>query len=149
LAAGPFHEKGGIFIFDPSLGDLNEKLQGDPAIMNNRFLLEIFDFKAIIGGVCPVGEEYEMVSYQFARFHPFSGSQINEKAAISTEELNDLRSKLEIISYAEFASGAGAILIYNADEKSEIISNLRVLNDFEYSLVEKKLYIAKGSFCEN
>jgi uncharacterized protein YciI len=148
LAAGPFHEKGGIFIFDPTKGNLNEKLAGDPSIMNNRFLLEIFEYEPLIGGVCPVGEDYEMVSYQFVRFHPFSGSQVRDKTPLTKEELAEIQKELDIVTYAKFPGGSGAILIYKKEEGSELVSNFEVLKKFEYRIEEKKLYIAKGSFCE-
>ncbi len=148
LVAGPFYTGGGIFIFDPSKGDLYQKLQADSAIINNRFVLEILDYKPIEGGLCPVGEEAKMVTYQFARFFPFSGSQVMNSPAISDQELTKLKNELDLVTYASFGEREGGMLIYNREEKSDLISNLSSVNGFKYRAEEKKLYIAEGSFCE-
>ena len=148
LVAGPFYEKGGIFIFDPSKGDLYENLKGDSAVMNDRFLLEILEYKPVIGGICPLKDGYEMVTYQFARFHPFSGSLVNKTDPIQTYEIEMLKKELEIVTYAKFGERGGGILIYKSEEKAPILKALKGVKEYGFRLEEKKLYIAEGSFCE-
>ena len=148
LVAGPFYEKGGIFIFDPSKGNLYEKLLADSAIMNDRFILEILDYEPVLGGICPVGEDAEMVTYQFARFHPFSASQVLDRKALTKAEYLDLDSKLDLVTYARFGDRQGSILIYKGEEKSPNLQEIESVKDYGYRLEQKKLFIAKGSFCE-
>lgn len=149
LVAGPFYTGGGIFIFDPAQGDLYENLKADSAIINNRFLLDIYDYEPILGGICAPGENYDMVTYQFVRLFPFSGSRVLQIPAISKEELDELSKELKLVTYARFSDGGGEILIYNQEERSDLIGRLRSVTDKTYRAEEKKLYIASGSFCEN
>ncbi len=61
LAAGPFEEGGGIFVFDShSKVEVNEWLATDPGIQAKRWDIELFLYTPRTGSVCSVGEKYEM-----------------------------------------------------------------------------------------
>src|SRR5262245_20069055 len=67
--AGPFEGGGGIFIFNTSSVDTAVKwLSTDPGIQAKRWNVEILPYQPRTGGVCPVGENYEMINYHFIRF---------------------------------------------------------------------------------
>lgn len=138
LAAGPFEGGGGIFILNTtSVDEANQWLATDPGVKAKRWNLEVLPYTVKTGSVCTVGEKYEMVFYQFIRFMPTG----KETDLSSTEELvKKMYEQGMIIHEGIFGDKQGSILILKADTVKEV-------KDSAIEVV-KKLYIAKGSFCE-
>lgn len=153
LAAGPFQGGGGIFIFKASSNSqVMEWLKGDPGVQANRWTLEMFPYTARVGSVCPVGEPYEMVTYSFVRYFPEVGKEEMKVANELMKEHNDymkrFAARADVITEASFGFLDGGILILKDEpNKAEVEGDPAVASGLlrvEY----KKLYIAKGSFCE-
>lgn len=138
LAAGPFEGGGGIFILNTtSVDEANQWLATDPGVKAKRWNLEALPYTVKTGSVCTVGEKYEMVFYQFIRFMPTG----KETDLSSTEGLvKKMHEQGMIIHEGIFGDKQGSILILKADTVKEVID--------PSTEVMKKLYIAKGSFCE-
>ena len=143
LAAGPFEGGGGIFILNTtSVDEANQWLATDPGVKAKRWNLEVLPYTVNTGGVCPVGEKYEMVFYQFLRFP----SETAGKTVDSNKVLDDLHQKFKgqdaIIHIGIFGNNQGGIIIV----KPEVIVVGPTVEQGKPEI--KKLYIAKGSFCE-
>lgn len=146
LAAGPFEGGGGIFILNTtSVKEANEWLATDPGVKAKRWNLEVLPYTVNTGGVCPVGEKYEMVFYQFARFTADTKTE-------SIKQHNDFIQKLTkdgiVISEGAFDDKGSGILILKADIQKEVIEADPDVKSGAIKFELKKLYIAKGSFCE-
>lgn len=143
LAAGPFEGGGGIFILNTtSVDEANQWLATDPGVKAKRWNLEVLPYTVKTGGVCPVGEKFEMVFYQFLRFT----AETTEETDDSTKVWDDLRQKFKgqdaIIHMGLFGNNQGGIIIV----KPEVIVVGPTVEQGKPEI--KKLYIAKGSFCE-
>lgn len=143
LAAEPFEGGGGIFILNTtSVDEANQWLSTDPGVKAKRWNLEVLPYTVQTGSVCPVGEKFEMVFYQFLRFP----AETSGKTEDSNKVWDDLHQKFKgqdaIIHMGLFGNNRGGITIV----KPEVIV---VGSTVEQGKPEiKKLYIAKGSFCE-
>jgi uncharacterized protein YciI len=143
LAAGPFEGGGGIFILNTtSVDEANQWLATDPGVKAKRWNLEVLPYTVKTGGVCPVGEKFEMVFYQFLRFT----AETTEKTEDSNKVWDDLRQKYKgqdaVIHMGLFGNNLGGIII----AKPEVIVVGPTVEQGKPEI--KKLYIAKGSFCE-
>jgi uncharacterized protein YciI len=148
LAAGPFEGGGGIFILNTTSGDeANQWLSTDPGVKAKRWNVEVLPYTVNTGGVCSVGEKYEMVFYQFFRFTP--QSQITPE---SLKQHNDFLQKLSkeasVLHEATFGDKTGGLLVLKADATKEIVEADPAVKAGHVRYEMKKLYIAKGSFCE-
>lgn len=143
LAAGPFEGGGGIFILNTtSVKEANEWLATDPGVKAKRWNLEVLPYTVNAGGVCPVGEKYEMVFYQFLRLPSEAAGLTPETQKMLDDSLQKLNGQNAVIHSGTFGDNLGGIIVL----KPEVIV---VGPAFEQGKIEmKKLYIAKGSFCE-
>jgi len=159
LAAGPFHEGGGLLILRAeSLEAADTMLKSDPAVKANRFIIELYPLEMIIGSMCPVKENYEMVEYTFIKYMP-----VQEKFADASEKkiskLNKRHSTfltenmflIRLIAAGGFGSSNGGFLI--TEKKNEKVLNKLLLYDpwtksGYFTAEQKALWIAGGSFCE-
>jgi uncharacterized protein YciI len=153
LAAGPFDGGGGIFILNTtSVDEVRQMLSTDPGIQANRWNIEILPYKPRIGSVCPVGEKYEMTSYSFIRFDAIvSKSTATDFPAIlkkHDEYLHRLATTGNVVTEAVFGDRDGGILILRGDLQNEVIESDPGIQEglLEYQI--KKLWVARGSFCE-
>jgi uncharacterized protein YciI len=148
LAAGPFEGGGGVFILNTtSVKEANEWLATDPGVKAKRWNLEVLPYTVNTGGVCPVGEKYEMVFYQFVRFTP-EPNATPEVIKQHNEYLQKLVKDGIIISEGPFDSKGNGVLVLRADVTKEIVDADPAVNTGSLKFEMKKLYIAKGSFCE-
>lgn len=148
LAAGPFEGGGGIFILNTtSVDEANQWLATDPGVKAKRWNLEVFPFKVNTGGVCPVGEKYEMVFYQFVRFSAEAKTN-TDFIKQHNEYLQKLSKDGVVISEGSFDEKGNGVLILKADVTKEIIESDPAVKAGAQKFEMKKLYIAKGSFCE-
>jgi uncharacterized protein YciI len=153
IAAGPFEGGGGIFIFrSGSKKEVEGWLDTDPGIKAKRWNIEIFDYQPQRGSVCAAGEPIEMTFYHFIRF-----GLINTKYTLPTlaaeqkiheQYLKSLATSLDVIQEGTFGPDEGGILVIRGDLNKESIEQDPAVQKGFLEFEIKKLYIAKGAFCE-
>lgn len=152
-AAGPFDGGGGLFIFKSSSAkEVTEWMSPDPGVQAKRWNIEMLPYEPKIGGVCPVSEPYEMVSYTFVHFKPKVYKFNVQEAGDTIEEHNKFMRELStggnVVTHALFGGTDGAILVMKGDVQQEVILADPAVSGALFEPEFKKLYIAKGSFCE-
>jgi uncharacterized protein YciI len=153
LAAGPFEGGGGIFVLNTtSTEEATNWLSTDPGIQAKRWNVEIFPFKSRLGGICPVSAPYDMVMYSFVRFDAvvskYTASTFPQIIKKHDDYLTILARTGNVISEGIFGDYDGGILIMQGEVQREIFENDPGVQEGLIELSIKKLYIAKGSFCE-
>jgi uncharacterized protein YciI len=154
LAAGPFEGGGGIFVFaTQSVEEAKEWLSTDPGVKAQRWNVELYPYKPRVGGICPVGEPYEMIMYSFVRFNAvvskFNASTYPEIIQKHDAYLKQLAQSGNVVTEAIFGDHDGGILVMKGDVAREVFESDPGVQEGLIDLEIKKLYIAKGSFCEN
>lgn len=153
LAAGPFDGGGGIFIFKSSSAkEVTEWMSSDPGVQAKRWNIEMLPYEPKIGGVCAVGEKYEMTNYTFIHFKPkvykFNVQEAAETVAEHDKFIKQLSKGGNIITYASFGGTDGGILVMKGEVQQEVVLEDPAVKGALFEPEFKKLYIAKGSFCE-
>jgi uncharacterized protein YciI len=153
LAAGPFDGGGGIFIFrSTSTKEVTEWISPDPGVQAKRWNIEMLSYEPTIGGICPVGEKYEMTSYTFVHFKPkiykFNVQEISDTIKEHNKFMKELSNGGNVITHALLGETDGAILVMKGDVQQEVILEDPAVKGALFEPEFKKLYIAKGSFCE-
>lgn len=153
LAAGPFEGGGGLFIFNTtSLEEAEGWLNTDPAVQAKRWNIEIMPYTPRKGSVCSVAGDITMVPYTFVRF-----SAIVEKFTASTYPtlIQQHDAYVErtvdpsyIVSEAVFGPNEGGVLILRSELPPDAFANDPGVQQGLIQVDVKKLYIAKGNFCE-
>jgi uncharacterized protein YciI len=152
IVAGPFDEGGGIFIFNSSSAtEVNTWLSTDPGIQAHRWNIEILPYTARVGSPCAIHKPYEMVTYEFIRFI-MDTTKTNRRPASETARVHDNYLKKiirvgHVIAEGNFNEGGG-ILIIEGDVPKKMIEADPALKDGRYHVEFKKLWVAKGAFCE-
>ena len=156
LAAGPFEGGGGIFVFNTTSIDTAAKwLSTDPGVKAKRWNLEVLSYHPRTGGICPVGEKYEMTNYHFIRFKAqVSKSTSKNYPDILNRHDSYVKEKFwnsgNVITEGIFGTHDGGILILKGDApEKEIFENDPGVQEMLLQFEIKKLWIAKGSFCES
>jgi len=152
LAAGPFHGGGGIFVLNTgSVPEANEWLQSDPAVRAKRWNLEVLLYSPRVGSVCSVGENYEMISYSFVRYDLRDGAlneRTNETWVLHREYLRNIAPSDSIMAEGMLGEDRGAILVVKGIVDEEQVKRDPAVSEGMIRPTVKKLWIAKGSFCE-
>lgn len=153
LAAGPFDGGGGIFIFNShSAEEVRGWIADDPAVQAKRWNIEVLPFRVRSGSVCKAPEPYEMVTYNFIRFVPVFSKFTVGDAPVIFKSHDDYLKKIEhsgnVIAEGVFGENEGGILIMNGDLQKEVIEFDPGVQQGLLELEFKKLWIAKGTFCE-
>ncbi len=153
VSAGPFDGGGGIFIFKSnSIEQVREWLNTDPGVQAKRWNVEVLPYYPSVGSACLVSEPYQMVSYQFIRFVPnvtkYNINHSTEKLRKHYDYLESLRNSGKVISEAHFGENEGGILVIAGELSKEAIDNDPALIAGVFVAEIKKLWIAKGAFCE-
>ena len=153
LAAGPFDGGGGLFIFNTtSIEEAESWVNSDPAVQAHRWNIELLSYTPRIGSICPVSEPYEMVSYTFVRFNAivekFTASSYPTLIRQHDAYVKEVVNREDIVTEAIFGPNEGGILIVKGELPSGIFSRDPGVQQGLLDVVEKKLYIAKTSFCE-
>jgi uncharacterized protein YciI len=153
LAAGPFEGGGGLFIMNStSIDDIKTWIAPDPGVQARRWNVEMLPYKPRYGSICPVKEPYEMIMYSFVRF-----DAIVSKSTATTfpqimnkhdQYLKELTKTGNTVTEAIFGEHDGGILIMKGDVTREVFESDPGVQEGLIDLNIKKLYIAKGSFCE-
>lgn len=150
IAAGPFDGGGGIFILNTtSTGEAKLWLSTDPGIQANRWDVEILPYTPRIGAVCVAKEPYEMVTYHFFRFTERPADRKDAEGILKQHQefILDLKKTGNVITEGIFAPSGGILILKGELNDDPFVSDPAV-QDGIISLDRKKLWIAKGSFCE-
>lgn len=143
LAAGPFEGGGGIFILNTtSVDEANQWLETDPGVKAKRWNLEVLPYTVNTGSVCPVGEKFEMVFYQFIRFIPKSLTP--EAITWHNSAIKKLIEQGSVIHEGTFDKLGGVVVL----KAEALVDADPAVKGGWIDQEVKKLYIAKGSFCE-
>jgi uncharacterized protein YciI len=153
LAAGPFEGGGGIFVLATnSEQEAQTWMSTDPGIAAKRWKLEYFVYHPRIGSVCPVSEPYEMVMYSFVRFNSlvskFNAGTYPQILKAHADYMKQLTATGNVVTEAILGDDDGTILVMKGDVQREIFESDPGIQDGLLDMEIKKLYIAKGSFCE-
>ena len=145
-AAGPFDGGGGIFIFkSSSLADVQAWLATDPAVAAQRWNLEVFPYIPQSGSVCQVTEPYEMTNYFFVRY-----TEAKAKSGLAIQHQQHLAKKREsVVTEASLGENNGSILVLKEEPTMDWLSQDPAVKGGHLLPNLKKLYIARGSFCES
>jgi uncharacterized protein YciI len=153
ISAGPFDGGGGIFIFkSKSIEQVNEWLKTDPGVVANRWRVEVLPYFPRVGSACAVGERYEMVTYQFIRYIPnIAKFNIQDAPQIFKKHDDYLKGIIKTgnaVAEGIFGDSEGGILIVKGDLQNEVIETDPAVREGLLEFQIKKLWIAKGGFCE-
>lgn len=153
LVAGPFDGGGGIFILKTSsMTDANEWIGSDPAVKANRWNIEYLPYFPLVGGACLVNEPYQMTTYNFIQFKPnvmkFNVQDGGETVEKHNRFVKALESTGNLITHGSFGGLDGGIVVMKGDlDKDQWLADPAVSGGL-FELEFKKLYIARGAFCE-
>jgi uncharacterized protein YciI len=153
LAAGPFDGGGGLFIFNTtSIDEAREWLSTDPGVQAKRWDVEIYDYTPRVGGICKVSEPYEMTNYSFIRFSAqvskFTASTYPQIIKKHDDYLKQLVNTGNVVTEAIFGPNDGGVLVMKGDVQKSVFEQDPGVQEGLIDLTIKKLFIAKGSFCE-
>lgn len=153
LAAGPFEGGGGLFILKTnSTEEAMNWLSTDPGVQAKRWDIEVFPYLPRLGGVCLVGEKYEMTNYTFVRFTPIvdknTTSNYPELLKKHDRYITENIARDSVVTEAVFGERDGGILILKGEIQHEILHRDPSVQEGLLTVDIKKLFIAKGSFCE-
>lgn len=151
VAAGPFDGGGGIFILkSESLEKSSMDMKSDPAIKAGRFIVDIHPMEIYKGEICPVGDDYKMVTYKFIEFSP--GDIIGESCLDEFKTLlKNFSDQDSTIASFFLTDTRGGILIHTAGNFDEVKRKLDkdvCIANKNFSYIIKDLWIAKETFCE-
>ncbi len=153
LAAGPFDGGGGIFIMNSaSVAEVEVWISTDPGVQAKRWDIEIMPYIPRHGGVCPVGEDYTMTNYSFVRFDAvvskFTAGNQGSLMARHNDYLKEIIKTGNVVTEAIFGETDGGILILKGELDPALVLADPAVNEGLIESQIKKLYIARGSFCE-
>lgn len=153
VAAGPFHGGGGIFIMKTSsVDEARTWISTDPGIQANRWNVELYPYQPRQGSVCTVSEPYEMVEYSFVRFNAvvskFTASTYPQIMKKHDDYLRQLANTGNVVTEGIFGDHDGGILVMKGEVQRDIFETDPGVQEGLLELDIKKLYIARGSFCE-
>lgn len=153
LAAGPFEGGGGLFVFNTkNIEEAKSWLSTDPGVQAERWNVEVLPYLPAQGGVCPVGEKYEMTHYTFIRFTPMiSKNTASDYPELLKKHDQYIRQNItadSIVAQAVFGLHDGGILILKGEVQREILDKDPGVMEGLLTAEIKKLFIARGSFCE-
>lgn len=153
IVAGPFEGGGGIFILNTtSQEEAGQWLSTDPGIQANRWNVEILPYSPRAGGVCVVEEPYEMTSYTFIRFDAIVSKETAPTYPQIMKRHDDYLKQIgitgNIVTEGTFGPNEGGILVLKGEVQQEVLEADPGVQEGLLHLQTKKLWIAKGAFCE-
>jgi hypothetical protein len=93
-----------------------------------------------------------MVTYQFIRYTPnvakYNINQLPEIFKKHHEYLKTLRASYQVISESTFGNNEGGILVVDGELTQKVIENDPAIMEGLLDADVKKLWIARGAFCE-
>lgn len=153
IAAGPFEGGGGIFIMKTSsVDEAKEWISTDPGVQAKRWNVEVLPFTPRQGQVCVAKEPYEMVFYAFVRFNAvvskFNAATYPTIISQHNDYLKKIATTGNVIIEGIFGDHDGGIMIMKGEVAPELFETDPGVTEGLIDIQTKKLYIAKGSFCE-
>lgn len=153
IVAGPFEGGGGIFILNTnSAEEANAWLRTDPGIQAKRWKLELLPYRPRIGAVCAAKPPYEMVTYTFVRFTPlvtkFTAQTHPQILYKHDTYLKELAKGGNVVAEGIFGDRDGGILVMRGALQPEVVEADPGVQEGLLDVVQKKLWVARGSFCE-
>ena len=151
-AAGPFDGGGGLFFLretdmDAAWKDLNT----DPAVRAKRFNLEVHPLKFETGSICRLDSGFTMTTYHFVHFISPKNEKLTDKEKeIYKSGIELLEAKVLMEGY--FTDTNSRILIVDTTGTEFFNEKLTALGaSFQkfYKMERKRLYIPRGTFCED
>jgi uncharacterized protein YciI len=154
IAAGPFEGGGGIFVFNTkSIEEANQWLSTDPGVQAKRWNLDVLPFHVRTGGVCVAKEPYEMVTYNLVRYKAAvsktTAQDFPEIIRKHDEYLKGIKQKEHVLIEGTFGDHEGGVMIVNGDLPEDLTGQDPGVQEGLIECEIKKLWIAKGAFCEN
>ena len=150
IVAGPFDGGGGIFILNTTSTDEAKLwLSTDPGIQANRWDVEILLYTPRIGALCVAKEPYEMVTYHFFRFVETSTEGKDAEGILKQHQefVLGLKKRGNVVTEGIFEPSGGILILKGELNDDPFVSDPAVQHGI-ISMDRKKLWIAKGSFCE-
>lgn len=153
IAAGPFEGGGGIFIMKTSsVEEANQWISTDPGIQAKRWNVEVLPFTPRQGQVCAAKEPYEMTFYAFVRFtavvSKFNAATYPTIIKQHNDYLQEIGKTGNVIAEGIFGENEGGVLIMKGEVSRELFESDPSVQEGLIDIQTRKLYIAKGSFCE-
>jgi uncharacterized protein YciI len=153
IAAGPFYGGGGIFVLSTASTDSGRSwLKSDPGVRANRWIIEMIPYVPRIGSVCSVAKDYTMTSYTFVRYSR-SGSamkaSVPEESNEHLEYINTALPKDSVVAEGVFSDGSGSVLVLRGEWDEAVFLREVAVQKKTLEVSLKRIYIAKGAFCEN
>lgn len=153
LIAGPFEGGGGIFVLKTnSLDSAKQWLANDPGVKAERWRMEYLPVTFRAGNACPVKEPYEMTNYHFIRYTLTLAKHNVQQAPTTLRKhesyLSELNKTGNVIAEASFGDGEGSVLIMKGELDKSVVESSPAVKELLFEIDIKKLWIAKGSFCE-
>lgn len=147
LVAGPFYTGGGIFVFRPTTVDsVKLWVSTDPAVKAGRFVLDFYPYRPVVGSICAPGEKYTMTTYHSVRFSAGVGSAA-DGAKIISEAMAGVTASDTLLAAGSFGTDGGFMIFQNVVDSTRF-AGLPSVGKGAITAAVKKLYIARGSFCE-
>jgi uncharacterized protein YciI len=147
LVAGPFYTGGGIFVFRPTTVDsVKLWVSTDPAVKAGRFALDFYPYRPMVGSICAPGEKYTMTTYHSVRFTGREGGTVDGSKVLA-EVIAGVTTTDTLLAAGSFGTSGGFAVFQNAVDSTRFAGLASVRNG-AFSAAVKKLYIARGSFCE-
>jgi len=153
LVAGPFDGGGGIFIMNtPLVKEAKSWINTDPAIAANRYRIEILPWTPRVGGACLADTDAEFATYTFIRYNTFitkfNVQQAPQHFKRHDDYIEEIAESGNVISEGVFANSDGGTMILKGDLDQELIMNDPAVQNGIIQPDIKKIWVAKGSFCE-
>lgn len=141
VIAGPFDSGGGLFVMSTVSRDTaNMWLNTDPAVRSKRWMIETYPYVPSIGGICVVAVKYEMVTYTLVRFTWTNGNMQNRLISLLNRDA---------IVGAGVLEGSGSVVVLRGEVDENSLKNESIVRQEKIGVSVRKLWIAKGSFCED
>jgi uncharacterized protein YciI len=151
IASGPTEGGGGLYLFNSTdKNQVAEWLKSDPGVLAKRWSVEIVIYTPHLGSVCAVKEHGRIAGYELVRYIATTKHDSQQGAAIEKrhdEYLGKLEGKANAISEGVFAEGGG-ILVWKGELDKKIIEDDPAVVEGLYTIEYKKMFFAKGAFCE-
>jgi len=158
IAAGPFNNGGGIFLFDTNVEDTQAVLDTDPAIAAGRFNLEVMAFDMAMGKICTLWdkpeEEVTMTGYYLARFSNKNNGFMTQTSNHTVRHMRDAQRQfkgLEVLGTLKFDENAGQVVVFKAPESDayeEYFAKQKLVKKGMMEVYVRQLYFPIGVFCE-
>lgn len=149
VAAGPFEGGGGIFIMNTTNPqDVQEWISPDPGIKAQRWDVEVLPYLPRKRGICQQSDTAKMIMYTYIRYQIVVAKFDAEILRKHNAYIVNAATGNDVITEASFGERDGGLMILTGEPAPDLFRNDPGV---QAGLIEpqvKKLYIAKGSFCE-